>query len=134
MATPAGSGIFRYLAFHADIFAIHPVDEFRHPVWHSDAPLVIYAAALALSLGLCAALRVRLRARDFLPVLGMALLAGRHVRFGADFALLAAILAAPLFSVLGARWRLGPAYGAHFERAAGALLALLAFGPRMADV
>jgi len=82
MATPAGSGIFRYLAFHADIFAVHPVDEFRRPAWHSDAPLVIYAVALALSLGLCAARRVRPRARDLLPVLGLALLAGRYVRFG----------------------------------------------------
>jgi tetratricopeptide (TPR) repeat protein len=134
MATPAGSGIFRYLAFHADIFAIHPVDEFRSPAWQSDAPLMIYAAVLALSLGLCAALRVRPRARDLLPVLGMALMAGRHVRFGADFALLAAIMAAPLISAVGARWRLGPPYLAHFERAAGALLALLALGPRMADV
>ena len=65
---------------------------------------MIYAGALALGLGLCAALRVRPRARDLLPVLGLALLAGRHVRFGADFALLAAMLAAPLLSEAGARW------------------------------
>jgi len=134
MATPAGSGIFRYLAFHADIFAVHPVDEFRRPAWHSDAPLVIYAVALALSLGLCAARRVRPRARDLLPVLGLALLAGRYVRFGADFVLVSAILAAPLISAVGARWRLAPPYRAHFERAAGALLALLALVPRVADV
>jgi hypothetical protein len=136
MATPAGSGIFRYLAFHADIFTIHPVDEFRSPAWHSDAPLLIYAVALALSFGLCAARRVRPRARDLLPVLGLALLAGRYVRFGADFALLAAILAAPLLTTFGAHWpaRLGPAYQAQIERAGGALLALLALVPRVADV
>jgi hypothetical protein len=134
MATPAGSGIFRYLAFHIDIFAIHPVDEFRSPAWHSDAPLVIYAVALALSLGLCAALRVPPRARDLLPVFGLALLAGRHVRFGADFALVGAILAAPLISAVGARWRIGPTYHAQVERATGALLALLALVPRVADV
>jgi hypothetical protein len=64
LATPVGPGIFRYLTFHADIFAIHPVDEFRPLAWHSDAPLIIYATALLLVLGLCAALRVRLlRAR-----------------------------------------------------------------------
>jgi tetratricopeptide (TPR) repeat protein len=134
MATPAGLGIFRYLAFHADIFAIHPVDEFRSLAWHSDEPLAIYASALALSLGLCAALRVRPRGRDLLPVLGLALLAGRHVRFGADFALLAAILAAPLLTALGVRWRFAPAYGAQIERATAALLALLALVPRVADV
>jgi len=134
MATPAGPGIFRYLAFHADIFAIHPVDEFRSLAWHSDEPLAIYASALALSLGLCAALRVRPRGRDLLPVLGLALLAGRHVRFGADFALLAAILAAPLLTALGVRWRFAPAYGAQIERATAALLALLALVPRVADV
>jgi tetratricopeptide (TPR) repeat protein len=136
MATPAGSGIFRYLGFHADIFAIHPVDEFRPLAWHSDAPLVIYAAVLALVLGLGAVLRVRPRARDIFPVLGLALLAGRYVRFGADFALVAAILATPLLTAVGAHWpvRIAPAYGAQFERATGALLALLAFVPRVADV
>jgi len=134
MATPVGPGIFRYLIFHADIFAIHPVDEFRPLAWHSDTPLVIYTGALALGLGLCAALRVRPRAREILPVLGLALLAGRHVRFGADFALVAAILAAPLLTAVGMRWRIAPATRTQIERAAGALLALLAFAPRVADV
>ncbi|HJX52162.1 MAG TPA: tetratricopeptide repeat protein [Polyangia bacterium] len=136
MATPVGPGIFRYLTFHADIFAIHPVDEFRPLAWGSDAPLAIYAGALALSLGLCAVLHVRPRLRDLLPVVGLAVLAGRHVRFGADFALLAAILAAPSLTAVGARWatRLAPGYLGHFERATGALLALLALVPRVADV
>jgi hypothetical protein len=136
LATPVGPGIFRYLSFHVDIFAIHPVDEFRPLAWHSDAPLMTYACALALSLGFGAVLRVRPRARDILPVLGLALLAGRHVRFGADFALVAAILATPLLTVAGVRWsaRIAPAYRAQIERATGALLALLAFVPRVADV
>ena len=136
MATPVGPGIFRYLSFHADIFAIHPVDEFRPLAWHSDAPIVIYVCALALGLGFCAVLRVRPRARDLLPMLGLAVLAGRHVRFGADFALVAAILATPVLTAVGARWsaRIAPAYRAQFERATGALLALLALVPRVADV
>ena len=136
MATPVGPGIFRYLTFHADIFAIHPVDEFRPLAWHSDATLIIYAGALTLALGLCAALHVRPRLRDLLPVVGLALLAGRHVRFGADFALVAAILAAPVLTALPARWagRIAPVYRAHFDRATGALLALLALVPRVADV
>jgi hypothetical protein len=29
LLTPVGPGIFRYLAFHVGIFAVHPVDEFR---------------------------------------------------------------------------------------------------------
>jgi len=97
---------------------------------------VIYAAVLALVLGLGAVQRVRPRARDLLPVLGLALLAGRHVRFGADFALVATILVAPSLTILGARraGRLAPGYLGHFERATGALLALLALVPRMADV
>jgi tetratricopeptide (TPR) repeat protein len=136
MATPVGPGFFRYLTFHADIFAIHPVDEFRPLAWHSDAPLIIYATVLLLILGLCAARRVRPRGRDLVPVLGLALLAGRHVRFSADVALLAAILVAPALSAVSARWsaRIVPAYRVQFERAAGALLAFVALVPRVADV
>ena len=136
MATPVGPGLFRYLTFHADIFAIHPVDEFRPLAWHSDAPLVIYAVALALVFGLGAILRVPPRARDLVPVLGLGLLAGRHVRFSADFALLAAILAAPVLTSVGAPWlaRIAPTYRTQFDRAAGALLALLALVPRVADI
>jgi tetratricopeptide (TPR) repeat protein len=48
--------------------------------------------------------------------------------------LVGAILAAPLISAAGARWRLGPTYHAQVERATGALLALLALVPRVADV
>jgi len=136
MATPVGPGIFRYLAFHADIFAIHPVDEFRPANWQSDAPVLIFATVVALSLGLGAVLRLRPRARDWLPMLGLALLAGRHVRFAADFVLVAAILTAPLIAALATRWsaRSASTYHSHFERAAGALLALLAFIPRMGDI
>jgi tetratricopeptide (TPR) repeat protein len=91
---------------------------------------------LLLILGLCAARRVRPRGRDLVPVLGLALLAGRHVRFSADVALLAAILVAPALSAVSARWsaRIVPAYRVQFERAAGALLAFVALVPRVADV
>jgi len=48
----------------------------------------------------------------------------------------ATILVAPSLTILGARraGRLAPGYLGHFERATGALLALLALVPRMADV
>ncbi|HEX7599362.1 MAG TPA: tetratricopeptide repeat protein [Polyangia bacterium] len=130
MASPVGPGIFRYLSFHTDIFTIHAVDEFRPLAWQSDAPLVIYAGALALVLALWA----RPRPRDLVPVLGFALLAYRHVRFGADFALVAALLVAPLLARRCSGWSIASAHRAQFERATGALLALLAFVPRMANV
>jgi tetratricopeptide (TPR) repeat protein len=58
------------------------------------------------------------------------------VRFGADFALVAAILAAPALTAVSARWcvRIAPAYRVQSERAAGALLACIALVPRVADV
>jgi len=64
-----GSGIFRYLASTPTSSPSIPSTS-SVPAWHSDAPLLIYAVALALSFGLCAARRVRPRARDLLPVLG----------------------------------------------------------------
>jgi len=136
MATPVGPGIFRYLAFHADIFAIHPVDEFRPLSWQSDAPLVIFACGLALVLVLCVALRTRPRLRELIPILGLALLALRHVRFGADFALLAVLLAAPWLAALSPRWatRTAQSYRVQLGRATGALLALAALVPRLGNV
>jgi hypothetical protein len=94
LATPVGIGIFHYLGFHVGIYALHPVDEFRSVSWTSDAPLVVYAAAAAL---LVATTPPR-RWRDQLPVLLVAALAARSIRFGADFALLAAPLAARALS------------------------------------
>jgi hypothetical protein len=118
MATPVGTGIFRYLAAHVGLFAIHPVDEFRPASWTSDAPLVLFAAAtLVLARGS--------RWRERLPALGLALLAARSVRFGADFAL----VAAPLVATGLSRWQpLG-------DRRAAALgtagLVVVALGPRL---
>jgi hypothetical protein len=93
LLTPVGPGFFRYLFFHVGIFAVHPVDEFRPPTWTSDATLILYAAAIA------AAVIVRRGSplRAVLPAVALAVLAARSVRFGADFALVAApILAAAL--------------------------------------
>jgi tetratricopeptide (TPR) repeat protein len=96
MATPVGPGIFRYLGFHSDVFAIHPVDEFRPPTWRSDPAGLIFAFAALAVLGLAALRRVAVPWRDLLPVILVAGLAARHVRFGADFILIAAITVAPL--------------------------------------
>jgi tetratricopeptide (TPR) repeat protein len=122
LCTPVGPGLFRYLAFHRDIFAIHPVDEFRPSSWVSDAPLVLFALFTA---GL--ALWARPRWRELLPVIGLGALAARNARFGADFALLAAPLVAVALteraSSLISRRRAGAV--------AGALLVALALVPRL---
>jgi hypothetical protein len=97
LATPAGPGIFRYLGQHVALPRLHPVDEFRAPTWTSDAGLAVFAAAVVATL---VGLRRRLPARHSLPAIGVGLLACHTVRFGADFALLAApVLAVGLSSV-----------------------------------
>ena len=103
LLTPVGAGLFRYLAFHLDIHALHPVDEFRAPSWLSDAPLLLFAAATALALALIR--RPRARWQDILPPLVLALLAARSVRFGAEFVLVAAPLLAERLTTLARRWR-----------------------------
>jgi hypothetical protein len=89
LLTPVGPGLYRYLAFHVGIFGIHPVDEFRPASWLSDAPLVVFAVAVA-----GAVLVARPRLRELLPALGLGLLAARSARFGADFAFVSAPLLA----------------------------------------
>jgi tetratricopeptide (TPR) repeat protein len=133
MATPVGPGIFHYLGFHSDIFAIHPVDEFRAVSWQSDVPLLIFAAGLLVLLGVGAWRRGFVPACDLVPVIGLGILAGRTVRFGADFVLVGTLLLAPLWSRLTARWsdRVAPALRAQLERASAALLVVLALVPRM---
>ena len=108
-ATPIGFGLLRYLRLHLTLPALHPVDEFRAPSWLSDPALFVYVAALV------AAVRPRLRAASragprSLPVLAVALLAARSVRFAADFALVSAPLLAVGLTAAG-------------DRAAGALAA-----------
>jgi hypothetical protein len=135
MATPVGPGIFRYLGFHSDIFAIHPVDEFRAVSWVSDAPLLIFAAGLVGLVGVGALRRLFVPASDFVPVLGLGILAGRTVRFGADFVLVSTLLLAPLLGRLLAPWsdRVTAVLRGQLERATSALLVVLALVPRVSD-
>lgn len=135
MATPVGPGIFSYLGFHSDIFAIHPVDEFRSVSWQSDASLLVFAAAALVLLVVGALRRMPVPAGDFLPVLGLGILAGRTVRFGADFVLVGTLLLGPLGVRLAAGWsdRLLPTLRAQVERATAALLIVLALVPRVSD-
>ncbi|HEY0708735.1 MAG TPA: hypothetical protein VGG33_18150, partial [Polyangia bacterium] len=107
LATPFGAGIFRYLGFHVGIHAIHPVDEFRPPDLHSDLPFWIAFATTAVVMGAWAR-RLPVSWRDWLPVLVVAALACRYVRFAADFALLSApVVAARVTALLKAAPRVG---------------------------
>ena len=74
LITPVGAGLFRYLAFHIDIHALHPVDEFRAPSWLSDAPLLLFAGATALSLLLVR--RPPARWSEILPAAGAGVAGG----------------------------------------------------------
>jgi tetratricopeptide (TPR) repeat protein len=104
LISPVGAGLFRYLAVHADIQALHPVDEFRAPSWRSDAPLLLLAAATGLAVALVRIPGGR-RWRELLPVAALAALAVHSVRFGAELTLLAAPLLAVRLSGLAARLR-----------------------------
>jgi tetratricopeptide (TPR) repeat protein len=120
LATPVGTGIFRYLAFHADIFKVHPVDEFRPISWTSDAPLIAFAVVTG-----ALAVLVRPRWREALPALALAMLAARSARFGADFALVAAPLLATALSQ-----RLPRLDDRRIGAIAGTALVALAIAPR----
>ena len=101
LATPLGTGIFRYLALHLTIPRLHPVDEFRAVSAQSDGVLIAYAFATAVALPL--AWRGGAGLRRLLPVVGLGALAAHSVRFGADFALAAAPLLAVAASLVSAR-------------------------------
>ena len=139
LATPVGFGLYRYLQLHLQLPALHPVDEFRAPTWISDAPLFIYGLLLAAAVGARAAGCLPDRpglVRDLAPVVPLAALAAHSVRFGADFALVAApvlaVAASGFGRRLGERW---PALRASSLPAIAAVAALLGFSlaPRLAD-
>jgi hypothetical protein len=100
LATPVGTGLFRYLALHLQLPALHPVDEFRAPTWLSDPSLFVYAGVVVLTAAAALALGQRSVLLELAPAIPMALLAARTVRFGADFALVSAPALAVLLSAL----------------------------------
>jgi hypothetical protein len=126
LATPVGVGLIRYLRLHLVLPALHPVDEFRAASWVSDAPLLMFGAA-AVAAGALARPR---RWTWLVPAAGLGLLALRSVRFGADFALVAApILASGVCTLVGRLSR--PAIVRPVGAAAALALAWLAAGPRI---
>ena len=136
LATPIGFGLVRYLRLHLVIPALHPVDEFRAPSWTSDAPLFVYAVAVAA--GVLATTLASRRRPSLVPLatpLVLGALTVRSVRFAADLALVSAPLLAAALTELGARWRARApaALGGPAPAAAGlAIVAGLAAGPRLA--
>jgi hypothetical protein len=94
LATPVGWGLVRYLRLHLVIPALHPVDEFRAPTWLSDAALVVYAVAFVAAATFLVATVEGPARRRILGLLAsispLGVLAAHSVRFGADFALVAA--------------------------------------------
>jgi hypothetical protein len=137
LATPLGLGIFRYLWLHMQIPRLHAVDEFRAASWQSDGALAVYALALAVAAVTAATApggRARAGFRTWLPVTVLAVLAWRTIRFGADFALVAAPLMAVGASALAARRPFAAALrGPAPAAGVAALLIGLALGPRLAD-
>jgi hypothetical protein len=148
LATPIGLGLVRYLRLHLVLPTLHPVDEFRAPSWTSDAPLVVYAVAVAVAVAAGLAV-VRTapptgeagttrRRPPLVPLATPVVLAAltlRSVRFAADLALVSAPLLAAALTELGARWRarVPAALGGAAPAVAGlALVAGLAAGPRLA--
>jgi tetratricopeptide (TPR) repeat protein len=99
-ATPIGTGIVRYLAFHVGIFDLHPVDEFRSLTWRSDAPFILFALGSLLLL----LLTRRQSWLQRLPACGLVVLGAWHVRFGADAVLVLAVVVAPNVSALAQRF------------------------------
>jgi hypothetical protein len=113
LATPVGWGVVRYLRLHLVLPALHPVDEFRAPTWLSDGALVIYAGAFVAAATFLVATadgparRRQIAAVPLVAILPLGLLAAHSVRFGADFALVAAPVLAIAATLAGAgltRW------------------------------
>jgi len=108
----------------------------RAPSWTSDAPLFVYAVAVAA--GVLATTLASRRRPSLVPLatpLVLGALTVRSVRFAADLALVSAPLLAAALTELGARWRARApaALGGPAPAAAGlAIVAGLAAGPRLA--
>jgi len=130
LATPIGAGIFRYLALHLTIPGLHPVDEFRAVSAQSDGVLIAYAFLAAIALPI--AWRAGAGARRLLPVVGLGALAAHSVRFGADFALVAAPVLAVAAGTIADRLTAGERASSRARLIASALLVALALAPRIA--
>ncbi len=139
LATPVGFGLYRYLLLHLQLPALHPVDQFppRRP---GSRRAALHLRPPARGGGGCPRRGLlpdrQTLVRGLAPVAPLAVLAAHSIRFGADFALVAApvlaVSASGLGRRLGERW---PALRASPLPAIAAVAALLGFSlaPRLAD-
>jgi len=90
LATPAGTGVLRYVMNHFRMPALRPLQEYRVAEWPTDGPFVLLALAVAAVAAGAVARRPPGRAvRQVLPLLALGILGARRIRFVAEFALLA---------------------------------------------
>jgi len=106
-ATPSGAGALGYIANHFRMPTLRPLQEYRAAEWPLDGPFFFLVAAVA---GATAAAAVRpgraarMQLRHLLPLLALAVLGARRIRFVAEFALLAGPYLALHASRLSDHW------------------------------
>ena len=101
-ATPSGAGVLRYVANHFRMPQLRPLQEYRVASWPVDGPFFLPIAAA------CAGMASRPRAwRQLLPIVALAILGARRIRFVAEFSLLAGPYVASTLTrvTVGARGR-----------------------------
>ena len=139
LATPAGTGVVRYVANHFRMPTLRPLQEYRVAEWPTDGPFIFLALAAAgvAALSILPAGRPGRPGgvRHALPVLALGVLGARRIRFVAEFALLAgpyvaAGASAGLRALARARWS-SPARQRGGALAVLAALTLLPLAPRL---
>jgi tetratricopeptide (TPR) repeat protein len=121
LATPSGTGALSYIANHFRMPSLRPLQEYRVATWPLDGPFFILAAIVLAG----ALTRDGRRLRHLLPVIALAVLGARRIRFVAEFSLLAGPVAAVALT------RLCAAAPRASSLAVGATLAALALAPRV---
>ncbi|HEY2899004.1 MAG TPA: hypothetical protein VGL59_00400, partial [Polyangia bacterium] len=127
--TPMRLQIFRYLWLHLHLPRLHAVDEFRSPSLISDGPLIAFAVLVIVA---AVVFHRRFKVRVLLPVLGLGVVTCGWVRFGADFALLAApVLASALSFTITDRLNAVRALARFATPLAAGALVFAALAPRV---
>jgi Tetratricopeptide repeat len=123
--TPSGAGVLRYVANHFRMPYLRPLQEYRPASWPVDGPFFFLIAAV------CAGAAARPRAwRQLLPIVALAILGARRIRFVAELSLLAGPYVAASLTRLAARVSVRARAAASVV--VGATLVGLALVPRLA--
>jgi hypothetical protein len=118
-ATPSGTGCLRYLANHLRMPHVRPLQEYRVAEWPLDGPFFFLVVALAAGV-----VWRRVPPRWTLPLVALAGLGSRRIRFVAEFSMLAGPALAVLLTAVLPRVRA-------VTVAAAALLGVLIVVPRV---